>query len=191
MARAILLSGSYMLYARHGMAPDEGHFLPARMEMPNMSSRMDNLRAAVLRPQLARIDDAIGRWNARYAAVALVLAGSDRVVLPRRPIAESFVGSSIQFRVPGISADGARGFVGAAARMGVELKWFGSAEPVGFTSAHQIWRYMDPQSLPRTDAILAGLFDMQLPLTFSLAYCDHIARILLQCAAELTATEST
>jgi hypothetical protein len=39
--------------------------------------------------------------------------------------------------------------------------------PVAFTSRYDSWRYAPPQSLPKTDAILAGLIDMRLPLTFS------------------------
>ena len=74
MARATILSGSYMLYGRHGAGPGPRHYDDARLDMPNTSARMDNLRAAILRPQLERLDEAIERWNARYAAVADVLA---------------------------------------------------------------------------------------------------------------------
>ncbi|MEO1962065.1 MAG: hypothetical protein ABGW82_14055, partial [Paracoccus sp. (in: a-proteobacteria)] len=70
-----------------------------------------------------------------------------------------------------------------------QAKWFGAAEPVGFTSAHRSWHYVAPQSLPRTDAVLAGLFDMRLPLTFSLEDCDHIGRIIAACAPSLAAAE--
>ena len=70
MARAIILSGSYMLYERHGAAPRE--VLPSgiRLNTPNCSARMDNLRAAILRPQLAGSRAAINRWNERYRAIA-------------------------------------------------------------------------------------------------------------------------
>ena len=189
MARAIILSGSYMLYARHGAAPAEEHFRQARLDMPNTSARMDNLRAALLRPQLARIEDAISRWNDRYRATAEVLAASPRILLPNRPAQETFVGSSIQFRLPGVSAPDAKAFVAEAARLGVELKWFGAADPVGFTSAHPSWRYVEAQSLPRTDAILAGLFDMRLPLTFSIEDCRQIGQIIAACAGSLAASD--
>lgn len=189
MARAIILSGSYMLYGRHGAAPPERHFSDARLEIPNMSARMDNLRAAILRPQLARIEDAASRWNQRYEAVARRLSDNPALVLPHRPAAETFIGSSIQFRIPAISGEAAQRFVQDTARLGVELKWFGAAEPVGFTSAHRSWHYVAPQSLPRTDAVLAGLFDMRLPLTFSLEDCDHIGRIIAACAPSLAAAE--
>lgn len=191
MARAIILSGSYMLYARHGAAPSEDHFRQARLEMPNTSSRMDNLRAALLRPQLARIDQAIGRWNERYAAVAAALAECAQIVLPERPEEEAFVGSSIQFRLPGITPEAAIRFVADAADLGVELKWFGAVEPAGFTSAHASWRYVEPQSLPQTDAVLAGLFDMRLPLTFSVEDCRHIGQIIAACAPAMALPASS
>ena len=64
------------------------------------------------------------------------------------------------------------------ARLGVEIKWFGDPEPVGYTSTHASWRYLQPQSLPRTDALLAALFDMRIPLTFSLDDCRRIVEII-------------
>ncbi|MGR3544511.1 MAG: aminotransferase, partial [Paracoccus sp. (in: a-proteobacteria)] len=93
------------------------------------------------------------------------------------------------FRIPAITGEAAQRFVQDSARLGVELKWFGAAEPAGFTSAHRSWHYVAPQSLPRTDAVLAGLFDMRLPLTFSLEDCDHIGRIIAACAPSLAAAE--
>ena len=55
-ARAIILSGSYMLYDRHGAAPDEDVFKRIKTRAPNCSSRMDNLRAALLRAQLPQLE---------------------------------------------------------------------------------------------------------------------------------------
>ena len=182
MARAIILSGSYMLYERHGAAPSPEVFERVRLETPNMSGRMDNLRAAILLPQLARLEDSIARWNERYRAVESGLAGIEGLLLPHRPEAERYVGSSIQFRLPGLSRSGAETFVAACRALGVELKWFGAPDPVAFTSNHHSWKYVDPQRLPETDLVLSGLFDMRLPLTFSVDDCRHIAAIIAHCA---------
>lgn len=190
MARAVILSGSYMLYGRHGAAPGPEAFEEARYEMPNTSSRMDNLRAAILRPQLAALDANVERWNERYQIVAAGLRHARPIYLPVRPMQERYVGSSIQFLVPGITAEAARGFVAACAGLGVELKWFGNADPVGFTSTHRSWRYVDPQVLPATDQVLSGLFDMRIPLTFSVRDCAHIGEIIANAAGTLASEEA-
>lgn len=186
MARAIILSGSYMLYARHGAAPEPEVFADIRLDTPNMSARMDNLRAAILRPQLAALDETNARWNARHDRLAALLARHPRIRLPKRPAAEKYVGSSLQFTVPAFSAAEARAFVSALAERGVEVKWFGAADPLAFTSTHHSWRYVRRQDLPRTDRILASLFDMRLPLTFNLADCDLIAAHILEVLAEMS-----
>lgn len=186
MARAIMLSGSYMLYERHGAAPDAVHFKNVRLETPNMSGRMDNLRAAILLPQIETLNENADRWNQRYGLIAARLAASPSLVVPARPSKEFYVGSSIQFRIPGISPADARHFVANAKALGVELKWFGDPDPVAFTSNHHSWRYVDEQNLPRTDEILAGLFDMRIPLTFSLEDCAHISDIIAHCSAGLS-----
>ncbi|WP_102223410.1 DegT/DnrJ/EryC1/StrS family aminotransferase [Acidimangrovimonas sediminis] len=178
MARAILLSGSYMLYGRHRAAPPPEAFADLRYRTPNVSGRMDNLRAAILRPQLARLADQCADWTARYRAVEYGLRGTPGLALIERPEAEAFVGSSFQFRLDGWEADRIGEVIRRAAARGVELKWFGAPEPVAFTSRYDSWHYAAPERLPGTDAVLAGLMDMRLPLTFSLGDCALIARIV-------------
>jgi len=178
MARAILLSGSYMLYDRHLAAPPAAAFQDIRLETPNCSGRMDNLRAAILRPQLGALPDQVARWNARYRAVETGLRGTPGLRLIARPAAEGFVGSSIQFLLPGFSAARIHALLGATAARGVELKWFGAPQPAAFTSRYDSWTYAPPQRLPQTDRVLDTLMDMRLPLTFSLEDCALIAKII-------------
>ena len=59
------------------------------------------------------------------------------------------------------------------AARGVELKWFGGAEPVAFTSRYDSWRYAPSAPMPAKygpGAVRASI-DMRLPLTFSLEDC--------------------
>ena len=178
MARAVLLSGSYMLYGRHRAAPSAAAFEAVRMVVPNVSGRMDNLRAAILRPQLGLLADRVARWGERYRALEAGLRGVPSLTLVDRPVEETYVGSSFQFLLPGWSAARVGALLGRLLARGVELKWFGAAEPVAFTSRYQHWGYAEVQSLPQTDRILAGLVDMRVPLTFSVADCAQIARII-------------
>lgn len=180
MARATVLSGSYMFYDRHGAGPDEKHFEAARYQMPNQSARMDALRAAILRPQLRLLEKNIARWNTLYNTVADGLSKSPAIVVPRRPQEEDMVGSSIQFRVPALDAAGCHALIRRCGDRGVQLKWFGDREPSGFTSDHASWRYFNAQTLPKTDRVLSTLFDMRLPLTFSPQDCALIADIIVE-----------
>ena len=185
-ARATVLSGSYELFARHGAGPSPEAFADAARECPNGSARMDHVRAAMLLPQLDSLDANLVRWERRHAIVAEALRGAPGTVLAEPLPGARRIGSSIQWRMPGLDADGCLAFLAACAAMGVTVKWFGG-EPAGYTSAHRDWRYLRAQSLPRTDALLATLFDMRLPLTFTEGDCAHLGRILVHAAAETAA----
>jgi dTDP-4-amino-4,6-dideoxygalactose transaminase len=178
MARAIVLSGSYMLYARHRAAPPPEAFEQVRWVTPNVSGRMDNLRAAILRPQLADLPRQVDRWNALYRAVEDGLRNTPGLKVIERPEEESIVGSSIQFLLLEFSPEQIGDVLKRCGSRGVELKWFGGAEPVAFTSRYDSWRYASPQSLPNTDRILSGLMDMRLPLTFTVEDARLIAGII-------------
>ncbi len=177
-ARAVILSGSYMLYDRHLAAPDREVFERVKYDTPNISGRMDNLRAAILRPQLRALPEQVARWNARYGVLEDGFRGTPGLRVIERPAPEHYVGSSIQFLLPGWSGEDVQRVLARCGARGVELKWFGAPEPTGFTSRYDSWRYADPAPLPDTDRVLAGLIDMRVPLTFSLDDCALIARII-------------
>lgn len=187
MARAIMHSGSYMLFDRHGAAPPTDTFNDIRLDTPNYSGRMDNLRAAILRVQLQLLDHNCQRWNTLYRAAEDGLRTVNSIELPERPSQEFYVGSSIQFRPSGLtSPDAIQDFVARCMQRGVELKWFGSHDPQGFTSRFDSWRYLGtPPELPQTIKILSNTLDMRLPLTFN---TEDIAIITDIIKSELTHT---
>jgi dTDP-4-amino-4,6-dideoxygalactose transaminase len=178
MARAIMLSGSYMLFERHLAGPPKEAFAQIKYETPNISGRMDHLRAAILRPQLADLETQVTRWNDRYRAVEQGLADTTGLTVIARDIKERYVGSSIQFLLEGWSAESVNEAIARCSARGVELKWFGGAEPVAFTSRYDSWRYVASEPMPATDEILRGIVDMRLPLTFSVEDCAFIAQII-------------
>jgi len=179
IARAIIYSGSYMLYERHGTLPPMERFAEVRLQTPNYSGRMDNLRATLLLAQLPGLEQNCQRWNARYQALEARLAQHPQIQLSVRPQTETYVGSSLQFRVEALKSEQVGGFIAACATRGVELKWFGGAEPQGFTSRYDSWRYIeDQQPLPNTLAILLTTFDLRIPLTFSVDDMDTIGDII-------------
>ena len=177
-ARAVILSGSYMLYERHLAAPEPEVFERVKYDTPNISGRMDNLRAAILRPQLRDLDRQVARWNDRYRVLEAGLRGTPGLTVIERPEPEHFVGSSIQFLLQDWPSKQVREVVNRCAARGVELKWFGAEKPVGFTSRYDSWRYVPSVPMPESDAVLGAILDMRVPLIFSLEDCAQIARII-------------
>ncbi len=185
-ARAIIHSGSYMLYPRHGAAPDEETFAKVKLETPNYSGRMDNLRACLIRTQLADLDRQIERWNDRYRVLETGLRVINSIRLPERSTKEDYVGSSIQFQAEALAVDAIPGFIAGCAKRGVELKWFGEEEPRAFTSRYDSWRYIeDLPVLPQTLEALSKTLDMRVPLTFTEGDCREIVAIIGEELSEL------
>jgi dTDP-4-amino-4,6-dideoxygalactose transaminase len=150
--------------------------------------RLGNLAAAVVRPQLgAVLRDRCARWNERYAWLAQALQDTPHLRLPHRPTQEQFVASSLQFSLVGLAHGQVSAVIAACAAEGVHIKWFGAADPVGFTSAWTHWRYFgEPQPLNNAPRVLAGLCDIRLPLMLSQADCAHIAQVIRRAIGSLS-----
>lgn len=185
IARAILLSGSYMLYDRHSLRPKLDQFGDIPFDTPNYSGRMDNLRAAILRPQLRQLEVLCKRWNKLYRCLEEKLEQNDALQLIKRAPQEHYVGSSFQFLIPTFSESQMSQFVRQCEIRGVSLKWFGDATPKAYTSRFDSWRYLDnPYHLPQTTRILSTLIDLRLPLTFDFDDVEAIAEIIYEVLRE-------
>lgn len=185
-AKAILYSGSYMLYTAHGARPELEVFEKYKRIIPNYSLRMSNLVAALIRSQLPYFENQCRRWNERHDFLAEKLKRETSLYIPYRPEKEHYVGSSLQFLIPGASSTQMQDFVAACAKRGVEIKWFGAKEAVGFTSSWENWEYIEEkQALPQTREVLDILCDFRVPLTFSLEDCDVIATVIREAIDEI------
>ena len=178
-ARAIIHSGSYMLYDRHGTLPPDEVFEKIKLETANFSCRMDNLRATIIRSQMPHLEQNIQRWNRLYDTLFSAFAVIEGIDIPKRRQAEFYVGSSIQFRLNALAPNDIPAFLERCARRGVELKWFGADQPAAFTSRYDSWRYIkELPELPATKAALKKTVDMRIPLTFDTDDCKIIAEII-------------
>ncbi|MBW2178228.1 MAG: aminotransferase class I/II-fold pyridoxal phosphate-dependent enzyme [Deltaproteobacteria bacterium] len=190
IAKAILYTGSYMFYERHISKPPLEVFERHKKKVPNFSLRMSNLVAALIRPQLSDLDRQCKRWNRRYTLLASELSGAPYFYIPKRPDKEGFVGSSLQFTLTGVDFSDVEIFLDTCADRGVEIKWFGAREPVGFTSSWESWQYIeDRQELPNTRNTLDFMCDFRIPLTFSMEDCSVIAAVVKQVALEIFGTK--
>ncbi|MEN0041567.1 MAG: DegT/DnrJ/EryC1/StrS family aminotransferase [Pseudomonadota bacterium] len=187
-ARATVMSGSYMLYGSHGAGPDEAAYDGIRTATPNYSGRMDNLRAAIARAQLATLDEKVERWNVLYRTLDRGLRKSNAITMPVRREHEHYVGSSLQFR-PALNKEQFPDFIAACAQRGVDVKWFGADKPAAFTSRYDSWEYLGvPQDLPKTREVLSRTCDIRVPLTFDESDCATIAAIIVDECNRATAS---
>lgn len=177
-AKSIMLSGSYMLFERHLAAPPQAVFDDLKYTTPNISGRMDNLRAAILRPQIRDLATQCMRWNERYHVLEAGLRDTPGLTVIERPEKEEIVGSSFQFLLIDWDAAAIKDVITRCAARGVDLKWFGAPEPTAFTSKYDSWKYAPSTAMPKSDRVLAGIVDMRVPLTFSTDDCALIARII-------------
>ena len=180
MARAIVLSGSYMLYERHAAGPPPQAFKDVRLQTPNCSGRMDNLRAAILRPQLRTLDDNCKRWNERFDAIMSILKPCNVIALAQPHPKAKEVSSSFQFSIPDYDDEQNQQFLARCFNRGVELKWFGATDPVAYTSRYESWAYVESSNLEQTNQVLHRLYDCRIPLTFSIDDCKQIAQIIVE-----------
>ena len=186
IAKAILYSGSYMLYERHISRPPLEVFDRYKKIIPNFSLRMSNLAAALVRPQLADLERQCRRWNERYDLLEAELTGVPHIRIPKRQAKEGYVGSSFQFTLIDTDITSVENFLKTCAERGVEIKWFGAKEPIAFTSSWESWQYVkEVQPLPITKKILDFMCDFRVPLTFSIDDCKTVAAVIRQVAAEI------
>jgi dTDP-4-amino-4,6-dideoxygalactose transaminase len=191
-AKAILYSGSYMLYEQHLARPSREVFERWKGMVPNCSLRMSSLAAAVLRPQISLLADRVRRWNERYHWLENALRAVRAIQVPVREAKEQFVGSSLQFSIPSLQSAAIWTFLRRCQDRGVHLKWFGDPEPVGFTSVAHHWKYIrDAYETPNADRILKTTFDMRVPLSLDRKDCDLIVRIIRDALEHAIAAPAT
>ncbi len=180
-ARAVLFSGSYMLYAQHCARPPLEVFDRHRYYTPNFSMRMSGLVAAILRSQLPVLDERNACWRKIYSTLEPMIAAIDHLRMPIRPEKEEFVPSSLQFAIEGIADEQIQKFLEYADTHGVHVKWFGAREPIGFTSRHNHWQYLaghNSTEVTNADRELHRLCDIRLPAWLTQADCTTIAAVL-------------
>jgi dTDP-4-amino-4,6-dideoxygalactose transaminase len=184
-ARAILHSGSYMLYEQHRARPPMSAFEPLRGRIANYSLRMSALEAAVATPQLELLPERVEKMNVLYQELERLFREIPEVRVIERAPHEEYVGSSFQFSFPDLTSEQISAVVRTAAEHGLHAKWFGNPRMQGFTSRPGQWEYVAPdQWLPRTEAILAKLCDIRVPAAMQLSHCRAAADVIRFAVAE-------
>jgi dTDP-4-amino-4,6-dideoxygalactose transaminase len=187
MAKAIYLSGAYEArYKHHIAAPDAALCEDAMMKMPNLSSRMSELTAAVLRPLIANLPERVVKYNERYDRVVSKLRTMPQIVVPEQHPEVEGVGDHLNFYLKDVTKEQNAAFIATAKALGVPLGWFASKINA---RNHVNWRKFGSPTfeLPNTDALLATAFDLKMPPHFTNAEMDTLADVLVYSLAAATA----
>jgi dTDP-4-amino-4,6-dideoxygalactose transaminase len=182
--RAIIMSGAYeQNWKKH---PGLQNSFPAwQNKLPLYNMRLQNLSAAVIRPQLPEVARRVAQGRANHDHVAGRLNASPWLTVPPALAPERRAPDSIQFNLVGGWSDAqAIAFQMAAAARGVSVQVFGLSE--GNARAYWNWQFLgDLPDLPRTQAMLMRACDVRLPARLVRAELDLIADALIDSAAGL------
>lgn len=182
-ARAILHSGSYMLFAQNGACPPADVMDRWANRCANFSLRLGEINAALALSQLPLLPERIRRWNDAHDRIALALARVQGIRLPQRPQQEAYVQSSLQFSLPSATRPQIEDIVNRCRNRGVFLKWFGMAEPEGYTSTPKHWAHVseeDRSISPATERVLSSLLDFRLSTELTADDCETVAAIIAE-----------
>ncbi|MBN2905198.1 MAG: aminotransferase class I/II-fold pyridoxal phosphate-dependent enzyme [Rhodobacteraceae bacterium] len=186
-ARAVIMSGAY----EHNWKKHDGlqnSFARWQNKLPLYNLRMQNLSAAVIRPQLPQIDRRVRDGLAGHDHVAALLNGSPWLDVPPPLPPEGRAPDSIQFNLVGFARDDeALAFQAEAKARGVAVQVFGLSQDNA--RAFWNWQFIDGPlpDLPQTRAMLMRACDVRLPARLTRDELDFIANALIAAAEAVKA----
>ncbi|NEQ97218.1 MAG: aminotransferase class I/II-fold pyridoxal phosphate-dependent enzyme [Cyanothece sp. SIO2G6] len=167
-AYCILAAGSYeKLYKKHIARPFEDDlFEELKPHVPNFSLRMNNLTAAVLRPQLEFTDQKVTDNLQRYEQLARIINSVRNIHVPTSLPQVQRAPDSLQFNLLGLTEEQVNQFILETGKRGVTIQVFGKADNSRY---YKNWQYSfeDLPSLEKTKAVLVSACDIRLPSSFN------------------------
>lgn len=187
IARAVIMSGAYEHnWKKHPVL--HAAFARWQNRLPLYNLRMNNLSAAVIRPQLPELPRRVRDGRANHDHVAAQLNRSQWIEVPQKLAPEERAPDSIQFNLIGMDHDQTLEFVAAAEARGIKVQVFGATKD----NARAFWNWQflgATPDLPMTRAMLVKACDVRLPARLTRAECDMVADALIGAAHDVMAEE--
>ena len=180
-ARAIIMSGAYEHnWKKHPGMQNSFHHWQNRLPLYNM--RMQNLSAAVIRPQIAEVPRRVAQGRANHDYVADCLNQSPWLDVPPPLAPELRAPDSIQFNLVGFESDAeVLAYQLEARKRGVPVQVFGLSQDNA--RAFWNWKFLgDAPDLPQTRAMLMRACDARLPARLTRGDLDVIVSALIGAA---------
>ncbi|MBC7738056.1 MAG: aminotransferase class I/II-fold pyridoxal phosphate-dependent enzyme [Candidatus Saccharibacteria bacterium] len=185
-ARCVIMSGAYESnWKKHpGM---QNSYMLWQNKLPLYNMRMQNLSAAVIRPQLPLVADRVAKGRAGHDRVADQLNNCPWLTVPPALAPEQRAPDSIQFNLTADWTDAqALKFQSRAKARGVTVQVFGLSD--GNARAFWNWEFLGPQAdLPQTRAMLMRACDVRLPTRLTFDELDFIAEAIVSAVEDVRA----
>ena len=191
VAQAVIMSGAYEHNWQKHKSPigdntgaRESAFNRWQNKLPLYNLRLNNMSAALARPQLAEVPRRVrdGRRNHDY--VAALLNQSPWLNVPDKLSLDERAPDSIQFNLVGLDNAQIQAFQAAANQRGVKVQVFGQSTD----NARAFWNWQfikDLPELPQTRKMLMKACDVRLPARLKRAELDIIAGALTGAAEDV------
>lgn len=177
IARAVIMSGAYEHnWKKHPVLQDA--FARWQNQLPLYNMRLNNMSAAVIRPQLSELPRRVRNGRANHDRVAAALNNVPWFDVPQKRAPENRAPDSIQFNLVDMDTDQTARFVALAAEGGIKVQVFGQS--ADNARAFWNWRFLGATpDLPLTRAMLMRACDVRLPARLTPDECDLVADILI------------
>ena len=197
VARAVIMSGAYEHNWKKHKGPNGQNdpelaeaFARWQNQLPLYNMRLQNLSAAVIRPQLPELARRVRDGLANHDYVAGELNKSPWLNVPPALAPETRAPDSIQFNLVDFARDeDAVAFQDAAAARGVKVQVFG----LSTDNARAFWNWQfipgEIPDLPKTRTMLMRACDVRLPARLTLSELDFIINALVMAAEDVMGSE--
>lgn len=177
IAQAIIMSGAYEHnWQKHRL--NINAFAEYQNTLPLYNLRMNNLSAAIIRPQFDELERRVNDGRRNYEYVAAKLAASPWLGVPDCLKPELRAPDSIQFNLVDFTDAESRQLMAVSKAMGSPISIFGLSED----NARAFWNWKfigNIPELPKTRAMLMKACDMRLPARLVQSDLDVIVENVL------------
>ena len=182
IAKSVFMSGAYEHnWAKH--AHNDVPFEKYQNMFPLYNLRMNNLSAAVIRPQIPLVDERVAKGLRNYEYVENKLNASAFIDVPAADHRERRAPDSLQFNLIGFSDDEAFDVMEISRKRGNMISIFGMQGD----NARVFWNWKfigNVPELPKTRAMLKRACDIRLPIGLSRAELDETVAFILDCVSD-------
>ena len=183
--KSVFMSGSYENNYQLHSSEDLNIAEKYKNKLPVFNVRMNNITAALAIPQLLNIESTISKVNKNYDKLVAKIKRPDLVIFPIKPYEVRPVRDSAQMRI----------MLNESCRSELKIKLNQSGVPISYFGGvnnsnarlYQNWKFLASKNsnLTNTKRHLEEVFDLRLPIHFTIECVERVSDIFLKVLEDL------